>query len=70
MNRLPPRADGFRRAVVDEALGEDGTLVYVVRLYFPNGHLSVTRTHAHYVRAAQEVSDWMDWSERLPPRVQ
>ncbi len=69
MNRLLPRADGFRRAVVDEALGENGALVYVVRLYFPNGHLSVTRTRATYKAAAQEVSDWMDWSERLPPRL-
>lgn len=69
MSGVPRQAEGFRRAVVDEALGEDGTLVYVVRLYFPNGHLSVTRTHAHYVRAAQEALDWMDWSERLPVRL-
>ena len=69
MRRVPPQASGFRRAVVDEALGEDGALVYVVRLYFPNGHLSVTRTHATYQAAAQEVADWMDWSERIPPRL-
>ena len=69
MRRVPPHADGFRRAVVDEALGEDGALVYVVRLYFPTGHLSVTRTHATYQAAAQEVADWMDWSERIPPRL-
>ena len=69
MRRVPPHADGFRRAVVDEALSVSGALVYVVRLYFPNGHLSVTRTRATYKAAAQEVSDWMDWSERLPPRL-
>ena len=69
MNRLPLRDHGFRRAVVEEALSENGALVYVVRLYFPNGHLSVTRTHATYQAAAQEVSDWMDWSVRLPPRL-
>ncbi|WP_414616409.1 hypothetical protein [Stenotrophomonas muris] len=69
MRRVPPHADGFRRAVVDEALVEDGTLVYVVRLYFPNGHLSVTRTYAAYAAAAKEVFDWMDWSERVPPRL-
>ena len=29
MRRVPPQASGFRRAVVDEALCEDGALVYV-----------------------------------------
>lgn len=69
MNRVPPQASGFRRAVVDEALGEDGALVYVVRLLKPDRSLTVTRTHATYEAAAKDVFDWMDWSDRIPPRV-
>ncbi|MFD1042942.1 hypothetical protein [Pseudoxanthomonas kaohsiungensis] len=54
---------------MDEALGEDGALVYVVRLLKPDRSLTVTRTHATYEAAAKEVFDWMDWSDRIPPRV-
>lgn len=68
MSRFP-QVEGFRRAVVDEALDANGTLVYVVRLLKPDRSLTVTRTHATYEAAAKEVFDWMDWSDRIPPRV-
>lgn len=68
MKLVPPVATGFRRAVADEALDEEGALVYVVRLYRPDGSVARTHRHATYAEAAQEISDWFDWSERLPPR--
>lgn len=63
MSRLGRNGDG-RRAVLDEGRGDDGALVYVLRLYRANGQRAVKREGTDFRALAAEAADWMDWSER------
>jgi len=63
MSRLE-RNDSGRRAVLDEGRGDDGALVYVLRLYRANGQRAVRRESSDFRALAAETADWMEWSER------